>query len=215
MHQEVVVSALDFDDACKAVHALEEAFAVGEVVACACEREVHGEACCACDAVNQRFDRLHADDERRFAVCRNVRVSGDKFDPRFEFLDDVLDPGRLHDAVGVREAEDFAVAGFDHLADGLFLGTHSFGNGVDCEYVQAFKLCFVFCENLRGVVRGAVIGHPDFPFALVILREYGVERFADAFGFVTRCNQDAYLRERFRIGKAFAYAPERTVEPHF
>ena len=165
--------------------------------------------------VNQRFDSLHAYDERRTLVGRDVRVSGDKFNPRFEFLDDPFDPGRLHDAVGVREAEDFTVAGFDHLADGLFLGTHSFGNGVDCEYVQAFKLCFVFCENLRGVVRGAVIGHPDFPFALVILREYGVERFADAFGFISGRNQDAHLREWFRVGKALAYAPERTVEPHF
>ena len=142
-------------------------------------------------------------------------MPGDKFYPRFKFLDEELDPGRLYDAVGVCEAENFTVAGVNEFRKSLFLGAHAFGNGINREHMEAFKLCFVFRENLRGVVRGAVIGHPDFPFALVILREDGIERFADAFGFVTRCNQDAYLRERFRIGKAFAHSPERTVEPHF
>ena len=64
LHQEVVVSALDFDDTREAVHGFEETFAVGEVVARARERKVHGETGRPCNTVNQRLDRLHADDER-------------------------------------------------------------------------------------------------------------------------------------------------------
>ena len=176
LHQEVIVSALDFDDSSKAVHALEKALAVGEVVARAREGEVHGKSSGARDAVNERLDGLHADDEWRFAgFSRDVGVPGDKFNPRFEFLDDTLDPGRLHDAVGIREAENFAIADFDHLAYGLLFGAYTFGEGINGEHMQSvLELGFVFGENLRGVVRGAVVSHPDFPFAFVILGEDGV-----------------------------------------
>ena len=37
----------------------------------------------------------------------------------------------------------------------------------------------------------------------------------DSIGFVTGCNQDAHLRQRFRIGIAFAYSSEGTVKTDF
>ena len=97
-------------------------------------------------------------------------MPSDKLNPRFELLDDSRDPRLLHDAVRVCEAENFSVAGIDELGKSLLFGAHAFGKGIDCQDMQlALVLGFVFGENLGGVVRGAVVGHPDFPFASVIL----------------------------------------------
>ena len=215
LHQKVVIAALNLENVVKTVHAVEKALAVGEVVAGAGERQVHREARGPRHAVDERLDGLHANDEFGLpGFGRYVGVPGHELDARFEFGHDSGNPGGLYQAVGVGEAQDIAVAGFDKLGEGVLFGAHPFGDFRDGEDVQARVALGIFREDFGGVVGAAVVGDPDVPLARVVLGEDGVEGGPDAGRFVTGGDQDAHVGLGFHVGFPEAHVPQGAVEPH-
>ena len=204
-------------DAFKAVDFFEEAAAVGEVVPGACNRRSHGESPGACDAVSHSFHGLHVQ-KPVGAVCGkfDVGMSCDKVDARFEFADHGADPGRLHDAVGVGEKEDFPFGGGDEFCDGVLFGAFTRSEFRDRDYVNAVWILFcVFGKNLRGAVGGTVVCNPDVPTAFVKLLHQGVQGLGNSRFFVPCGYENTDRWQRISNGIAQVDFSECTEKTHF